>query len=219
MKSFLERVLDLLYPPRCVFCRRLLRSAEEGLCRDCRARLPQYRTTESRRDVRNMAFCVAPLRYDGVVRDSLLRYKFGGVTAYGRLYAELIAKCIDENGISCDIITWVPLSRRRLRQRGYDQAGILAAETAKRLGLPCEKLLEKPVNNRKQSSAGGAEKRRANVRGVYRCCAPEKLRGRNVLVIDDIVTTGSTLAECASVLKAAGCAEVWGAAAASRQMG
>ena len=215
-KSILERVLDLFYPPRCAFCRRLLPDSEDGVCKRCLNTLPRT-PAGSTRDVKNTEFCVAPLLYEGTVRDSLLRYKFGGVTAYGHVYADFLAKCIDENGISCDIITWVPLSRKRLRRRGYDQARILAEETAKKLGLPCEKLLEKRVDNRPQSTVGDAEKRRANAKGVYVCPDPDKLKGRRVLLIDDIVTTGSTIAECASILKNAGCLAVYAAAAASRQ--
>ena len=214
MKSIQDKILDLLYPPRCAFCRRFLTDEENGVCRFCKKR---YNGARIERELEHIGACVAAFRYEGVVRDSLLRYKFHGVTAYGAVYAEYLAKCIDETGISCDSITCVPLSRRRLRQRGYDQARILAEETAKRLGLPCERLLEKRVDTRPQSGIGDAQKRKSNAKGVYACCAPEKLGGRRVLLIDDIVTTGATLSECALTLKKAGCAEVFAAAAASRQ--
>ena len=211
--KLVARLLDLFYPPRCAFCRRLLTEKETGVCRFCRKR---YENRCVRRELKNTAGCVAAFRYEGAVRDSLLRYKFRGVTAYGAAYAEFLAKCIDESEISCDIMTWVPLSRRRLRRRGYDQARVLAEETAKRLGLPCEGLLEKRVDTRPQSGIKDAEKRRENASGVYACPAPEKVKGRRVVLIDDIVTTGATLSECASVLKKAGCTEVFAAAAASR---
>ncbi len=213
MKAIINWFLDLLYPPRCAFCRRLLNEREHGVCRSCRRR---YDNNCVRREVKNTVLCIAPLRYEDEVRQSLLRYKFHGVTAYGAAYAEFLAKCIDESEISCDIITWVPLSRRRLRKRGYDQARILAEETAKILGLPCEQLLKKKINTRPQSGIGSAEARRKNAQGVYVCSVPEKAKDRRILVIDDIVTTGSTLSECASELQKAGCAAVYAAAAASR---
>lgn len=213
MKRFLDRLLDLIYPPRCAFCRRFLREGENGVCRFCRKK---YEGSCFRRDLPHVTFCVAPFRYEGPVRESILRYKFRGLTAYGAAYAEFLAKCIDESGISCDSITWVPLSRKRLRSRGYDQARILAEATAERLGLPCEKLLEKHVDTKPQSGMGDAQRRRENAKGVYACCTPERVNGRRILVIDDIVTTGATLSECAVTLKKAGCAEVWAAAAASR---
>lgn len=213
MNALVTRLLDLLYPPRCAFCRRLLGEREKGVCRFCRRR---YEKNGIRRELKNALICVAAFRYEDQVRDSLLRYKFHGVTAYGAAYAEFLAKCIDESDISCDIITWVPLSRRHLRRRGYDQARILAEETAEILGVPCEQLLRKKTDTRPQSGMKDAEARLQNAKGAYVCCAPERAENRRVLVIDDIVTTGATLSACASELRKAGCADVYAAAAASR---
>lgn len=213
MKAFAARLLDLLYPPRCAFCRRLLIERERDVCRLCRRR---YENRAVRREIGNGVLCVAPLRYEDSVRRSLLRYKFHGVTAYSAAYAEFLAKAIDGSDISCDIITWVPLSRQRLRRRGYDQARLLAEETAKRLDVPCEQLLIKTVDNRPQSGIRNAAERRKNAEGVYALSAPEKVKDRRVLVIDDIVTTGATLSACTLVLQRAGCAAVYAAAAASR---
>lgn len=214
--KLLEALLDLIYPPRCPFCRRLLQKKEPPVCPDCLRSLRRVPESAQRRDLRNVTLAVAPLFYEGDVRASLLRYKFHGVTAYARVYADFIQKCIDENAISCDSITWVPLSRRRLRTRGYDQAELIARELAARIGLPCGRLLVKTVNNRAQSRTGSAEKRRANAAGVYACPCPEKVQGKHVLLVDDIITTGATVSECARVLKAAGCEEVFAAAAAVR---
>ena len=214
--SFQDKLLDLLYPPRCMLCRRLLRDSEMGICRECRKTLHTVPASEQRRDIKGIELCVSPFRYEGAVRASLLRYKFHGVTAYGRIYADFIAKSIDENQISCDSITWVPLSRKRLRQRGYDQARIIAEALAEKFELPCGKLLEKQTDTRPQSSMGSAEKRKANASGVYVCANGAETENRTVLLVDDIVTTGATMSECAKVLRAAGCKTVYGAAAASR---
>ncbi len=214
--KLLDVLLDLLYPPRCPFCRRLLPKKEQLVCRDCLRTLRRVPESAQRRDLKNITLAVAPLYYEGEVRASLLRYKFRGITAYARVYADFIQKCIDEIGFSCDSITWVPLSRRRLRTRGYDQAELLARELAGRMGLPCERLLVKTVNNRPQSRTGTAEARRANAAGVYACPCPDKLQGKRVLLVDDIMTTGATVSECARVLKEAGCAEIYAAAAATR---
>ena len=213
MKTLLDRFLDLLYPPRCAFCRRLLNKREEGLCRFC---VEKYGHDGQRRELENVEICVAAFRYEGPARDSILRYKFRGVTAYGAAYARFLAKELDESGISCDIITWVPVSRRRLRERGYDQARILAEETAETLGLPCMKLLEKKIHTRAQSSIPNAEERRKNAKGAYVCPSPALVKGRRILLIDDIVTSGATLSECAAMLKKAGAAAVVAGAAASR---
>ncbi|MBQ9685779.1 MAG: ComF family protein [Oscillospiraceae bacterium] len=215
--KLIDRLLDLIYPPRCIFCGRILPSSAVGVCRACAACVPRVPAGDRRWDIKHIEWCAAPLLYQGTVREALLRYKFNGVTAYGRIFADFMAKSIDEIDFSCDIITWVPLSKRRLRKRGYDQAQILAEELAKRLELPCGRLLEKRIDNKPQSATGDAEKRKENARGVYACPDVEAVRGKRILLVDDIVTTGATLAECARVLKAAGCAAIYAAAAATRQ--
>lgn len=201
-------LLDMIYPPRCAFCRRLLSGREKGVCRFCRPKLPYVPADGQVQHFRNVDKCLSPLYYHGSVKDSLHRYKFGGATAYADIYSEFIVKCIDENQISCDSITWVPLSRRRLRRRGYDQAELLAKLIAKHLGQSPVRLLKKQRDTPPQSKTGSVEKRRANIAGAYACLRPELLQGKQVLLVDDIVTTGATLSEAARVLKKAGAKEV-----------
>ena len=204
----LNWLLDLLYPPRCAFCRRLLTGQERGVCRFCRPKLPFVPADAQVQHFRNVDKCLSPLYYHGSVKDSLHRYKFGGATAYADIYSEFIVKCIDENQISCDSITWVPLSRRRLRKRGYDQAELLAKLIAKHLGQRPVRLLKKLRDTPPQSQTGSPEKRRANIAGAYACLRPALVRGKRILLVDDIVTTGATLSEAAKVLKNAGAKEV-----------
>ena len=140
-----------------------------------------------------------------------------GAAAYAEVYGELMAKCVDENSVFCDIITWVPLNAKRLRRRGYDQARLIAEETAKLMGVECVQLLTKTRNIRAQSLTGGAAERKRNVSGVYSPCDTELIKGRHVLIIDDIVTTGATLAECAGVLTKCGAASVTAATLARKR--
>ena len=205
--KFPDWLLDLLYPRRCAFCHRL---SPEGrpVCKACADKLPYTRGGEQRQRLPEIPVCVSPLFYEEDVRRSLLRYKFGGRREYAKVYGEFLTKCIDENEISCDIITWTPLSRKRLRKRGYDQARLLAEEIAAHSGVPCRQLLVKLRDNPAQSGTGSAEKRRANVLGVYACPSEEAVKGRRILLVDDIVTTGATLSECAKVLRRAGAASV-----------
>ena len=214
MKLF-DAVFDLLYPRRCTFCHRLL-SGKMSVCPLCRDNLP-YTGKAAGQSFSNGKLCVSPLYYEKHVRDSLLRFKFGGLRMYASVYGEYLEKCIDENGISCDSITWVPLSRRRLRRRGYDQARLLAEELAARMGLPCVPTLRKVRHNRAQSSTGNAKKRRQNVKGVYALLPDAEIKGKTLLLVDDIVTTGATLSECASVLKHGGAAEVFAVTVARRK--
>ncbi len=202
-----ERLLDLIYPPKCAFCRRLVRNSRM-LCVNCEQNLPYTEKEMQRQSISSLAVCLSPLYYTGDVRQSLHRYKFHGAAAYYRVYAEMMAACLDEQGLEADLITWVPLSRKRLRQRGYDQARLLAEEIARLRNLPCEKTLEKIRNNPPQSGTPDAPERQKNVRGVYR--AVTSFAGEHVLLIDDIVTTGATLSEAAKVLLSVGAEQVSG---------
>ena len=207
MNQLGERLLDLLYPPKCAFCRKLV-TDRRMLCPDCERALPVPEKEKQSKKISGLAVCLSPLYYTGDVRQSLHRYKFQGAAAYYRIYAELMAACAREHGLTADLVTWVPLSRKRLRSRGYDQARLLAEEVAGRLGLPCEQTLEKIRNNPAQSGTSGAEERQKNVLGVYR--AVTSFAGEHVLLVDDIVTTGATLSEAAKELLNAGAEQVSG---------
>ncbi len=213
--NILKSILDLLYPPRCMFCSEILKDDDRTFCTKCSGSLQSFMTNEARRDIKYIECCYAPFEYRDEVRASLHRYKFDGAAAYGAVYADFILKSIDENPISCDIISWVPLSKKGLRKRGYDQAEIIARALAEKLGVPCEKLFIKVKNNKRQSSLR-REQRKANVSGAYRCTAKESLADKRILIVDDIVTTGATLSECALQLRKHGCTDVYAAAAASR---
>ena len=214
MQKLWDKLLDLLYPPRCPFCRSLLKDSEKTLCSACMRTLPWTKGEAQVRHFAHVKRCVSPLYYEGSVRSSLLRYKFRGYSGYAKNYSQILAKCIDENGVSCDIITWAPIGKKRLRSRGYDQSRLLAEQIAAIRGLRCEQLLIKVADNPPQSSIRSAEKRRANVSGIYAAVDPDMLRGKEILLIDDIVTSGATLSECARTLKAAGAASVCAAAVA-----
>ena len=213
--KYVDMLLDLLFPRKCAFCRRLTQNGA-SVCPLCKEKLP-YTGYSARQDFPHLDACYSPLYYTEAVRRSLLRYKFGGLRMYASVYGEFLAKCIDENHISCDSITWVPLSRMRLRKRGYDQARLLAENLAGRLSIPCVPTLRKIRNNPRQSATGNAEKRRRNVRGVYAALPEADVHGKTLLLVDDIVTTGATLSEAASVLQKAGAASVIGLTLARRK--
>jgi ComF family protein len=139
----------------------------------------------------------------------MLRFKFRGASGYATAYGQILADCIRENpDVGYDIISWVPLSGKRKRKRGYDQAMLLALATALELEDVAAETLRKPHDVQAQSELGGRAERRANISGAYEVVDPELVEGKCVLLIDDIVTTGSTLDECASVLLAAGASRV-----------
>lgn len=205
--KLIDTLLDLLYPPRCPFCHRFLDGGMR-VCARCERSLPYMPAGRVDGSFKNVDECFSVLRYEGDVRKSLHRYKFGGISAYAGCYAKLLAECIEDNAIYADVVTWAPLSARRLRERGYDQARLLAEGAAEYMETPCLPLLKKRRHNAAQSGTKSADERRRNVRGVYAYAGNTPLDGMTVLLVDDIVTTGATLDECAGVLRKAGAAEI-----------
>ena len=198
--KWIDPFLDLLFPPKCPFCGKLLDAP--GVCPACRDSLPWTAEEDALWDLPGGVRCAAPLWYEGPVRDALLRFKFHGASALARPLGELIAQCAAERlSGEFDTLTWVPVSRKRLRQRGYDQAELLARSAGAVWGVRPERLLVKRVDNPAQSGLEGAAARAENVRDVYQA---RNAAGRRVLVIDDICTTGATLASCVQALRTAG---------------
>lgn len=198
-------VMDFFFPRQCPFCGGIV--GRELLCDKCRKTLP-YTGERAVVDGR-FGSAAAPLYYEGAVREAVHRLKFkgklGGLDCFGQLMAEMAAEHFSG---AFDAITWVPVSRERLRKRGYDQARLLAASVCVDWHVAPQETLRKTVDNPAQSGLSDAAERRANVLGVYEAVHPEEIRGKRFLLIDDVLTTGSTLAECARVLREAGAADV-----------
>ena len=205
-------LLELLFPPKCIFCRKVLPPGDPWLCESCR----RTRTgMDLMRNGRYFRQCFVPMRYESPVRDAILRYKFQGRDCYAEILGEILAETIEEelDGLF-DLITWVPVSPQRLRERGYDQARLLAEAVARRLDRHALETLEKVRHNSRQSGLEDEKARKANVKDVYSPLNPEAFRGKRLLLIDDIITTGATMDEAAKTLRKAGAAEVVAAALA-----
>ena len=209
----IRRVLEWLFPRKCVLCRKILPREETDLCRACRVDQPEY--PFGKKKVPHIAAVTAVWMYEGDVRKSIHRYKFLGVRHYAEVYGRLLAMRILRDLPEAEVITWVPVSRKRKRERGYDQVELLAEAVSAELGIPREALLEKFRDNRANSGLKTPAERRANVLGVYKVPEGVEIRGKRVLLLDDIVTTGATASECARVLLTAGAKEVLFAAVAA----
>ena len=207
-------ILDLIFPPKCILCRKILEKEETDLCHSCRAEISEC--GKSKTAIPFIESWLALWYYEGNVRSSLLRYKFGGHKGYAKVYGRLLAmKLLRENPECFDILTYTPISRLRRFRRSYDQVLLLAEAAAAELGTEVVPTLKKIRHNPPQSGIGDAAHRRANVMGVYRAVDPQRFAGKRILLLDDIITTGATLSECARVLLTAGAKEVHCAAIAA----
>nr|WP_325237989.1 phosphoribosyltransferase family protein [uncultured Oscillibacter sp.] len=206
-----DALLDLLFPPKCPFCGRVRDTL--SICPDCEKALPWTDEGRGLRELRGGFLCAAPLWYEGSVREAVRRFKFqGGVTAAGPL-GELIARTAAERfSGEFDVVSWVPVSARRLRKRGYDQSLLLAEAACRLWGVEPERLLCKVRDNPAQSGLESAGERWSNTRDVY--AAAGTPAGKRVLLLDDVCSTGATLVSAAETLRAAGAASVVCTAAA-----
>ena len=198
-------LMNLFFPRKCPFCGGMVQG-KELLCGDCRGTLPFCQ--EIRRGA-DFGRCAAPLYYEGRVRDASLAFKFkkqlGGLECFGQLMAATAAEAYSGE---FDAVTWVPVSKKRLRKRGFDQARFLAGSACVDWHVMPLETLRKTTDNPPQSGLDDPAARRANVAGVYEAVSPERFAGKRLLLVDDICTTGATLGACAQVLKAAGAADV-----------
>lgn len=211
--SLKETILDLLFPPRCAWCGRV---GVKGACPACEKALPHHE--RPMHEGAPYGRCVTPLVYRDLVRDGILRYKFRGAQLSAGVFGEEMARCAAEwYGGEFDLVTWVPVSAQRLRERGFDQAELLARAMTRCWACEPVRLLRKTRDNAVQSRLSSADERRANVLGVYEPVDVPRMRGKRILLVDDILTTGATMGECVRVLHAAGAAEVMCIALAARE--
>lgn len=200
--------VDLLFPPKCLICQKLV-GLGASICPECARALPY---ASGGRAVQKGDFfegCYSPFFYEEPLRASFLRYKFGGRRHYARIYGKWMADCLTAQGETAfDLVTWAPLSRLRRWRRGYDQAELLARAVAAQLSLPVRPTLRKAYRPPLSRLEGSRSIRAARVLGAYSLKTGADVAGRRVLLVDDIVTSGATLNECARVLKTAGAGEI-----------
>lgn len=201
--------IDLLFPPRCIFCSEIIAPGTK-ICQRCAEKIMPSGTVHCiripvrEREVR----CAFLYPYEGKVRDSILQYKFHGQKQYAGFFAQELARQIGEiyPGAKFDLVTAVPLSDERKKERGYNQSELIAKPIAEALHLQYLECLQKMRANGVQHFLN-REQRGKNVRGAYSLCG-ENVEDKHILLIDDIVTTGSTLAECSAVLFQGGAKDV-----------
>ena len=207
-------VIRLLFPEKCLLCGKLLRKPETILCRHCAEETPQALKLKQKIPFLSGAFAL--WYYENHVRGSLLRFKFHGRRSYARGYGSLLAAKLQD--AQYDLIAWVPVSRRRKLKRGYDQVELIAHALCAELQITPVVCLKKIRHNPPQSGITSAAQRRANVLGAYKVPDPALVAGKRILLLDDIITTGATISECAKTLLAAGAKEIYGVAVAAARL-
>lgn len=230
MKNILKYILNIILPPRCPYCGKIV-VLDHTLCESCFNKLhfitaPYCRICgnpiENEEDAKTGLICAhcsshkrtirmvrSALVYDDFSKKTILDFKFYGKVQNACLLAKwMYAAGSDIFKAQADIIIPVPLSYRRLLRRGYNQSAILAQQLSKQTGIKADVTSFKKVKHTKPQSSLSENARLKNVHNAFKVVKNNNIKDKHVILIDDVMTTGATLNECAKVLLKAGALSV-----------
>lgn len=211
--KLLQFVRSFLFPDKCIFCGVHMKKQGEFTCDDCAKALPHVKSPVCERCGKTKSSCtcsalgglwferaVSPFEYADKARHAVHMIKFRSYTCAIPTAARYMLSKLHEiygSVLPFDVITFVPMTRRGVRRRGYNQAELLARSISELCGIPCAELLKKVVETKAQRTLNERQ-RRTNVLGCFE--ASEKASRLRVLLVDDVMTSGATLNECAKAL-------------------
>ncbi len=203
-----QRLAGILLPAHCVGCG----TGGVYLCEVCLETARRLPVLAFQREALAFDTATAPFAYEGAPRTAVHRLKYSGLRAIAPRMAASMAEALaarQARGLIADFVVPVPLHPKRLRERGHNQAALLARGVAELLGLPlAEHALVRTSYEQPQVAAAAREARMANVEGAFAAAEDANVQGRGVVLVDDVMTTGSTLDSAARALKDAGARRV-----------
>ena len=217
-RSFFRATLDFVYPPFCLLCGTYLDIKEELVCRSCWQSLPLLK--KPCMPVVNLHILsggtawfdrsIAVYEYSPSVQELIHHFKYFGMQHLAKDLGQNVAEGIIQQNLIGEIDAFipVPLHSQRIRERGYNQAELLAKEMAKLCGVPCWKSILLRTRYTQPQAAMNREERRSNIQGAFSIKDGSKIDKARIALVDDVLTTGSTMNECAHVLRQAGASSV-----------
>lgn len=216
-----EKALDLLFPAKCIECGRdggyichtclkSLSSIEPPICEYCGIPVSQGNLCEvCHQNPSEIDGIRSVYAFDGIVRKAVHQLKYNNLKVIAHPMAQLFHDRLSANDIPYDVLVPVSLHSSRLRERGYNQSALLCRELGKLCDAPVDEKSLVRLRQTTSQTSFDRDGRRVNVEGAFDCI-DGTLAGKNVLLIDDVCTTGATLNSCAAVLKEKGVLSVWG---------
>ncbi|MBO5179877.1 MAG: ComF family protein [Clostridia bacterium] len=204
----LNKIVDYVYPRVCGFCNKII--SEEYTCKICQEKLKYiYESEKQLISVnKNFEILVCAYKYKGIIRSKLLQYKFKNKKYLYLSLSERLVKLLNRYSKEIDFIIPVPIHFMRSFERGYNQSMLIAQFIAQKMNIELRNNILKKVHNNKPQSILSASKRKKNVSNVYIVKNSNAIRGKTILLIDDIYTTGATVNECSRILKENGAKKI-----------
>lgn len=191
-------LVNAFFPARCPYCNEVIFRNEDA-CDDCKSKLEYENIVTTLYKSRN----ISPFKYSGINKEAVLSFKFCNNPNYSEQLAISMRKAIYEEYLTVekhfDIITCVPCTKKRYYKRGYNQSQLLAKELSEYFNIEFQPVLLKIKDTEAQHTLP-RDKRKTNVQNVFDIDKNYKITDKNILLIDDILTTGSTMNECANTL-------------------
>lgn len=197
-------ILDIIYPQVCGICDQI---NKKDLCKKCEIRIKPYQinSIEKVKD-KYFDYQIKILKYEGIVRSKIIDYKFNDKSYLYKTFGKIILN--NEKIYSFlkkyDIIVCVPMHIKKKLLRGYNQSELIAKEIAKQLQIEKQFGNLIKIKNTKKQSTLTKKQRKINVKDAFTIKNAEKVKNKNVILFDDIYTTGNTVNECSKMLKQAG---------------
>lgn len=228
--NLLKRITKTIFPENftCIFCGdEIFDENKYSTCDNCKNKLPKVSGKSCEKCgqmLNNMAtFCdhcqnshhifnrnCSVFDYSDEVRNKIQNFKFRNNKFLGKPFAEYMADCYKSNNYDCDLIVPVPVHITRLKERGYNQSEILAEHISKILNLPLDTTSLQKIKKTENQVDLDFKERKANLSGAFKVMDKSKIKGKKILLVDDVFTTGSTLDACCDVLFKAGAKAVFG---------
>jgi ComF family protein len=208
LRDSLEGLLELLAPPSCAGCGSPLATRAEAFCRACEPLLDPLTFFPPDASDR------AAFNYGGPIAEAIVSLKYRGASHLAPPLASLLCASARSFAGRVDVVAVVPLHPRRLRERGYNQSALLARPLARTLGVRFRPGLLRRVRETATQVGADPSQRRKQLKSAF--AASSAASGASVLLVDDVRTTGATLAEGRRALLAAGALRVWALALAQR---
>lgn len=192
-----NEVLGVIYPPeeKCIICR------EEGfigLCPHCKSSINRATVEKD-----NLSYGF----YGGVIKTLILKFKYESNFTAGYLLSNFLIEMIEEEKINADVICYVPMTKKAEKKRGFNQCKLMARNIGYHTNIPVSNCIKK-IKNTKEQKTLTKEERIINLKGVFKINNVKDIKNKNVILIDDIMTTGATISECKYILKKSGVKQI-----------